>query len=289
MIALESVVRTGSVSAAAHDLSVTHGAVSKQLAQLEQWIGQPMFRDRRRGMIVNEAGERLASVVGLALDEIEAALDGIRGVTEAPVLTVVAPATFAMRWLLPRLPTLPSGNIGVRVRPTHTTEDWDALSFDVVVRRGERLSPHLNPRPFFVEELGLLVPPGLACKALPRDLPFVDAATRTGELKRWCLEAFGGMPSRPPKVYPHFYVAMEAALAGLGAIVAPVALMRPLVEQGALMDPWPDVRVPGAAYSIGVSPDGADPASATALAEAMVRQFHASPAAALPVAAGPVA
>ena len=270
-------MRTGSVNAAADELSVTHGAVSKQLAQLEQWIGQPVFRERRRGMIANEAGERLAAAVGRALEEIEQALADIAETRPSEVLTIVAPATFAMRWLIPRLPTLEAGpgTVSARVRPTHTTEDWDALDFDIVVRRAEPLAARLSPLPLFVEELGALVPSALAGAISPRDLPFVDAATRTGELNRWCRHAFGGCPTQPAKVFPHFYVAMEAALSGQGAIVAPVALLRPQIEQGILLDPWPDVRIPGAAYSIGVSPDGPNRKQAIALAHCMVRQCAA--------------
>ncbi len=280
-MALESVVRTGSVSAAAEDLSVTHGAVSKQLAHLEQWAGRSMFSGRRGGMVANAAGERLAAAVGGALEEIERALEEVLAAERQEVLTVVAPATFAMRWLIPRLPTLDmaGSEAGIRVRPTHTTEDWDALQFDLVVRRGEALAARLTPRPLFVEQLGLLVPPCLAAGDDPARLPFVDAATRTGELSRWCQHAFGGRPARPPKVYAHFYVAMEAALAGLGAIVAPLELLGPQLEQGLLVEPWPALRVPGATYSVGVSPDGPNRRAADALARTMVRQWEPAPAA----------
>ncbi|MBJ3775870.1 LysR family transcriptional regulator [Acuticoccus sp. 2012] len=279
-------MRTGSVSAAAQELAVTHGAVSKQIAHLEEWMGRPMFGERRRGMIATAAGERLAAAVGEALTLIERALEEV-GVQECQaVLTVAAPATFAMRWLIPCLPALEvaGGDVGIRVRPTHTTEDWDALDCDLVVRRLETLPERLSPRPLFVEELGLLVPPSLAETMDARTLPFVDAATRTGELSRWCRHAFGEMPARPPKVYPHFYVALEAALAGRGAIVGPVQILRPQLETGALVEPWAALRVPGARYSVGVNPDGRHPDAANALATAMVRHWRlmaGGPAAAL--------
>lgn len=277
LIALECVVRTGSVSTAAEELAVTHGAVSKQLAHLEDWIGQPMFRERRRGMVANRAGERLAKAVGQALESIEGALGEILDSGQPEVLTVVAPATFAMRWLIPHLPTLDgaAANTGIRVRPTHTTEDWNGLDYDLIVRRGEALPARLCPRAMFVEELGLLVPPSLAGTPNPRDLPYVDAATRPGELLRWCHHAFDSAPAHAAKVYPHFYVAMEAALAGLGAIVAPIALMRPQLDQGLLIEPWPTLRVPGASYSVGVAPDCARRQSADAVAQAMVESWQA--------------
>ena len=80
-------MRTGSVSAAADDLSVTHGAVSKQLAHLEQWLGRPLFSGRRGGMVANAAGERLAAAVGGALEEIETALDDVLASDRQEVLT----------------------------------------------------------------------------------------------------------------------------------------------------------------------------------------------------------
>ncbi|GAB5376933.1 MAG: LysR substrate-binding domain-containing protein [Acuticoccus sp.] len=269
-------MRAGSVSEAAKDLAVTHGAVSKQLAHLEEWMGVPMFRERRRGMIANAAGERLAAMVGGAFDGIEQTVEEIVSGARQEVMTVVAPATFAMRWLIPRLPQLqPDGDVGIRVRPTHTTEDWDALEFDLVVRRGEPLSARLSPRRLFVEQLGLVVAPALADAREPQALPFVDAATRTGELTRWCRHAFGGLPARPAKVYPHFYVAMEAALAGLGAIVAPIELLGPQLQSGALAEPWPHLRVAGAPYSVGVSPDCARRKAAEAVADALIRHCRA--------------
>ncbi|WMS41824.1 LysR substrate-binding domain-containing protein [Acuticoccus sp. MNP-M23] len=281
LIALDAIVRTGSVSAAAEQLSVTHGAVSKQLAQLETWLGMNLFCERRRGMIVNEAGARLAASVESALNGIESALADVSASKGQAALTVVAPATFAMRWLMPRLPAFAQEHpgIGVQVRPTHTTEDWDALGYDLVVRRAEPLPERLGPRPFYTESLGLLVPAALAGSAAdPASLAFVDAATRTGDLSRWCTHALKGTPKRPPKVYPHFYIALEAALSGIGAIVAPVDLLAAQILSGALVEPWPSMRIAGARQTIGVNPDGQNPQAAETLARWMQREWQNTPA-----------
>lgn len=56
--------------------------------------------------------------------------------------------------------------------------------------------------------------------------------------------------------FPHFYIALEAALSGIGALVAPLVLVEELVKSGQLVEPWPRIRVAGATYSIGVNPDG---------------------------------
>lgn len=266
--ALESVVRVGSVSGAADDLSVTHGAVSKQITLLEQWMGRPLFSEKRRGMIANPAGERLAAAMGEACRILATALDEIEAEDSADELNVVAPATFAMRWLIPRLPSFQAAGPGVRVgvRPTHTTEDWDALPCDVMIRRGRALATRFDPRPIFVEELGLVMAPGLAGASAPAAVPLVLAETRAGELERWFAHATGG--AMPEAIaFPHFYIALEAALSGIGALVAPLFLVDELLRAGHLVEPWPAWRVAGATYSVGVNPEGGNQTAARQVAD----------------------
>src|SRR3546814_13968466 len=94
-----------SVTAAAAELSVTHSAVSKQLALLEDWLGQPLFAEKRRGMIPTAAMGCLCEAARSAFDQLQAAVDEVSSgsVSTAP-LRVIAPATLARRWLIPRLP-----------------------------------------------------------------------------------------------------------------------------------------------------------------------------------------
>lgn len=273
MMALESVVRSGSVSAAADDLAVTHGAVSKQITLLEEWLGRPLFAEKRRGMIANAAGERLAAATAEACRILATALDEIEAEDGAAELNVVAPATFAMRWLIPRLPSFQAAGQGVRVRvrPTHTTEDWDALDCDVMVRRGRALAPRFAPRPIFVEELGLVMAPGLAGASAPSALPLVSAETRAGELDRWFAHAAGTHAAPEAIAFPHFYIALEAALSGIGALVAPLFLVDELLRAGHLVEPWPDRRVAGATYSVGVNPEGGNVAASRQVADWLCR------------------
>src|SRR3546814_12640583 len=70
---LESCVRTGSVTAAAAELSVTHSEVSKQLALLEDWLGQPLLAEKRRGMIPTAAMGFLCEAARSAFDQLQAA------------------------------------------------------------------------------------------------------------------------------------------------------------------------------------------------------------------------
>src|SRR5215468_1391297 len=84
--AFEAAARLGSLSAAADELCVTHGAVSRQVRLLEDWVG-------------------------VALDAVAAASNRLREVGRGVrSLTVNALPTFAMRWLLPRLAAFQRGH-----------------------------------------------------------------------------------------------------------------------------------------------------------------------------------
>ena len=266
VIALESVVRNGSVTAAAAELGVTHSAVSKQLTSLECWIGCPLFEPDRRQMIPTPAARRLAEAAGIAWGVLAAAVDEVAHRPKGWSLRVIAPATFAMRWLLPRLPAFHAGSpaIKVSVRQTHTPENWQDLPFDVAIRRGDQPSARLATTTFLREELVLVAaaPSGLREVEGLGKVPLLEADTRPGELSAWLAAARSRLGEVPigtragPTRFAHFYIALEAALQGQGALVAPRAVVENLVEEGTLEVLFPQVSVPGRPYWLGFDPKG---------------------------------
>src|SRR3546814_20547055 len=85
-------------------------------------------------MIPTAAMGCLCEAARSAFDQLQAAVDEVSSgsVSTAP-LRVIAPATLAMRWLIPRLPDFRPAErtIDITVRPTHTPENWLAIHFDV--------------------------------------------------------------------------------------------------------------------------------------------------------------
>jgi DNA-binding transcriptional LysR family regulator len=273
LIAFESVVRTGSVTAAADELFVTHSAVSKQIAALEAWIGEPLFAENRRAMMPTSAALRLADSVGMALKLISQSLDAFSERAENVPLRVIAPATFAMRWLLPRLPDfqLLHETIRVRVRQTHTPENWLDIPFDLAIRRGGPVPSHFKAITFFREELGLVCSPDVLrdgaqpAAAIVETLPLLKAETRPGELESWLLTAGASvrLASRALS-FPHFYIALEAAIAGAGAVVAPVKVLEDLLHRGDLLEIDSGIRLQGPDY-VALYDEGSADTSAQAL------------------------
>lgn len=257
LVALEAVVRHGSVTTAAAELCVTHGAISKHLATLEDWLGMPLFLDNRRRMVPTAAALTLAEGIGTALTAIEQSLDAIQSAKEAAVDTVfqiVAPATFAMHWLIPRLPDLKRSGVAlkIRVRPTHTLENWRELSFDLAIRSGDDALPmDLTAIPLFRDTLGLLAAPGLyESRCDLRKIKFLESETRPGELDDWL--AVAGLRRTDVsaiETFEHNYVALEAALSGQGAVVAPLGVVAGQIERGTLIRLAPDTIAPGPLFT----------------------------------------
>src|SRR5262249_29696517 len=100
--AFEAAARHGRMTAAAAELHVTHGAVSRQVRHLEAVLGVRLFEGPKSRLTLTEAGRNLLPRLTAAFGEIEAAVDAVADRDEGP-LDVSCTSTFAMRWLLPRL------------------------------------------------------------------------------------------------------------------------------------------------------------------------------------------
>jgi LysR family glycine cleavage system transcriptional activator len=259
LVALEAVVRHGSVTTAAAELCVTHGAISKHIATLEDWLGMPLFLDNRRRMVPTSEALTLAEGIGTALAAIEQSVNAVRPAPDAAatdtVFEIIAPATFAMHWLIPRLPDLKrSGTaLKMRVRPTHTFEDWHKLNFDLAIRSGDAAYPdELTAIPLFRDTLGLLAAPGLYERHCDlRKVTFLESETRPGELEHW-LAAAGLRRSDVSTIetFEHNYIALEAALSGQGAVVAPLGVVSGQIERGTLIQLAPELTAPGPLFTV---------------------------------------
>jgi DNA-binding transcriptional LysR family regulator len=248
--AFEAVVRLGSRAAAAQQLNVTTGAISRQIRTLETWVGLPLFAPRGRGAELTQEGRTLAAAVTDGFARIREGVASLAQRDALPVaLRISAPATMAMKWLVPLLPRMEQAIPGLRltVHATNTGEDWMAVPHDAAIRRDEFIPAGYEAQELVEERLTAYAAPALAARASSPDaLPLCESATRPGDLDRW-LDA-AGVPriGHARRRYSHFYIAYHAALAGEGLIVAPTFIARRDVAEGRFVAPWPSTIVPGA-------------------------------------------
>src|ERR1700745_1914198 len=98
--AFEAAARHESFTAAANELHVTHGAISRQVAAFETWLGGQGVEGPGEGVRLTDDARRSLSTVQAAFDSIALATDQLRDTGVVRVLRVNALPTFAMKWLL---------------------------------------------------------------------------------------------------------------------------------------------------------------------------------------------
>ena len=106
LIGFEAAARLGNYSRAAEELHVSQSAISHQIAQLEQQVGQPLFRRKGRGVELTVAGGLLLDSVGKSLEQIRHGLHRIETYMDDRLVTLVCPAPVAHGWLQPRIDRL---------------------------------------------------------------------------------------------------------------------------------------------------------------------------------------
>ncbi len=253
----EVAARAGSYAQAGLELGLTHGAVSRQVAALEAWLGQRLFVRVGRRMVATPAARVFAEEVSLSFDRLTAAAEAC-GRPQAPrVLRVSAPATFAMRWLIPRLDDFHAARPDTEVRVTTTTTLQDALrgGFDLAVRRGPDPWPQHRAVPFLTEADTLVASPALLWNkplATLRDLGghvLLGTETRPGDWSDWLAAAGVALPGGVRRrVFDHFFVTLQAVEDGTGLGIGPFPILDRMVAANRLAVPFPEIRVERAAY-----------------------------------------
>ena len=101
----EAVARLNSFSLAAEELAVSQSAVSHQIKQLETYLGETLFNRTGRYLAMTDEGRQYLEAVSSALLQIERASEQLLGHEESRLRLSVF-SSFAVRWLVPRLPEL---------------------------------------------------------------------------------------------------------------------------------------------------------------------------------------
>jgi DNA-binding transcriptional LysR family regulator len=105
LLCFEAAARHQSFTRAAQELALTQGAVSRQVATLEELVGVPLFRRTQHGMTLTAAGADYAGQVAQRLDALERdTLDLRSRGGQGDRLAIASVPTFAVRWLIPRMP-----------------------------------------------------------------------------------------------------------------------------------------------------------------------------------------
>ena len=245
LLPFEATVRHASMTAAAQELHVTHGAVSRQVKNLERSLGTSLFERQTRALRPTPEARQLAAVIRDALDQIDAAAQQISHRTPTGPLTLSCEPTLLMRWLIPRLPELAAEvpDAAVHLSAAGGPVSFERDDVDLAIRRDDfRFPEGVSRTRLFGERIGPVCRPDLApaltATGCVSQVALLHTATRPEAWDDW--RRITGLKAEPAseQTLEHFYLTLQAAAAGVGVAIAPYAVVCDDLERGQLVAPF---------------------------------------------------
>ncbi|MEF0941868.1 LysR family transcriptional regulator [Rhizobium sp. BR 362] len=266
LAAFDSVVRLGSFSAAAVELTLTQAAISRQILTLEERLNTTLFIRGGRGVALTPQGIVYHKSIQEALALIRSAsLHAITGSPSATLNLAILP-TFGTRWLLPRIPNFVSEHPEVTLNFASRIGVFDFASegIDAAIYIGGDDWPN-GECTFLMEEIVAPVcsPAFLKDSAIVAEqdllrLPLLQMRSRPLAWEDWFSSlGINGKP-RPNMGFEQFLGVAQACIAGLGVALMPLFLIKPELDSGQLIVASHH-RVRSRSNYYLVSPEGREP------------------------------
>ncbi|MBM7062647.1 LysR family transcriptional regulator [Pseudomonas sp. UL073] len=254
--AFEAAARLLSISQAAAELHVTHGAVSRQIRQLEEHLGVRLFDKEGRGVKLTDAGLRLRDASGEAFERLRGVCGELRqGRADAPFV-LGCPGSLLARWFIPRLDRLNRALPELRLQLSASEGDLDPrrAGLDATLWFAEPPWPaDMQVYELAAERIGAVLSPRHPRAAALQQAParalggeaLLHTASRPQAWPQWA-QGHGLAPGelRLGQGFEHLYYLLEAAVAGLGVAIAPQLLVADDLAAGRLLAPWGFVETP---------------------------------------------
>lgn len=248
--AFEATARLNSVSQAAEQLHVTHGAVSRQLKVLEEHLGVSLFTKDGRGLKLTDAGVRLRDASGEAFDRLRSVCAELTKDTADAPFVLGCSGSLLARWFIPRLGRLNADLPDLRLHLSAGEGDLDPrrpgldalllfaeppwpADMQVYELAAERIGPVMSP--LFSGHQRLQTAPASALI----DEPLLHTTSRPQAWPSWAQQ--NHLDAKALKLgqgFEHLYYLLEAAVAGLGVAIAPEPLVTEDLKAGRLVAPW---------------------------------------------------
>lgn len=244
LLCLEASARLRSFTAAAQELHLTQGAVSRQIIALEQRLDLTLFVRRRDAVVLTEAGRFYVEEIGAVLQRLERATANVMALKgRGGSLALSVGASLGSYWLIPRLPdfTRAHTEITLNFATRVGSVDFKSMAVDASLEFGDGKRAGLHHD--FV--LPLIMAPyaapawiGKNGKALSAQTPsfaLVHHTTVPEAWEQWFNNDGLSMPigEKGPR-YELMSMALNAAVAGLGVVLLPEFMASDAVAQGRL-------------------------------------------------------
>lgn len=231
--ALIAAADTGSFTAAAEALNITHGSVSRRIAALEAWLGTILFERHGRGVRLTPAGQRFAADARRTLGILSRSADQWRPRRGRPTVRLTAVPSFARLWLIPRLAALERGDMHVELLMDHRPTDLDAQEADIALRYGRGAWEGLDARRLFAESLRPVAAPALAAELgseASAEALLARPLLHDSDVSQWRGWLGGAGVRYRPRWQDRRFEDYDSVLAAAGAELGVALLRAPLAE-----------------------------------------------------------
>lgn len=244
--AFEKVAEHQSFTRAAEVLHVTQSAVSQQVAQLEERVGKRLVERSGRALRLTPHGELLAAACQRSFGALERTLQRVSRGGDGQTLRFKLPPTFAMKWLMPRLPgfQILHPQLELQISTSVHAVDFESEDVDVGMQRAAEpeLGVHAIP---VMDERGILVcSPRLWGKRKARvteleSVTLLHSANRPDDWPRW-LKLMGSpqLASANQIGFSFSLLMYQAAIEGMGIAIAQPEFVESELASGRLIAPF---------------------------------------------------
>lgn len=257
----EAAARLLSFTAAADELCLTQSAVSKQVRQLEDTLGRPLFVRGARTLSLTADGRELYGGVRTALQGLGAALQAMAP-TQRQSVSITAPPAFASLWLAPRLARYRELEPGADIRLDASEEQrpLDRDGFDLAVRLSTAAAAPASWTQLATEQLVLVAAPSIAERIRSAEgwsgvalLEFEHPISRHPWMKwaDWSARLGWPQPDAQPRYrFSQYEHAIKAAVEGVGVAIGRRPLIDRMLSDDLLRPVLPEAPAPGLSYHL---------------------------------------
>ena len=258
----EAVARHQQLKAAAEELFVTPSAVSRQIKQLEDYLGIELFCRDKRAITLTDAGKIYAADLHKIFDEIFNATKKIVSHSNKRTLHVrTSMMSFTQRWLMPRLFCFQQQHPQLEMQLTTCTDinpvDFDRTLVDIGLTRQHLIHDNLVCEPLMPELLVVVCSPVLLKEKTINTIndlvghQIIATASRSDTWDLYLRQQpdFTGKLTEKIQL-AHFFLALEAVISGMGVAVLPLPLVIDDLKVGKLVSPLDCIVPSGETYYV---------------------------------------
>ncbi|MEQ5844232.1 LysR family transcriptional regulator [Paraburkholderia acidicola] len=257
LMGFEAAARLGNFSRAASELNLSQSAISHQIQQLEEQLGQPLFRRIGRGVELTVAGKVLQRSVLRSMETLRSGLGRIATYLDPGLVVLVCPAPLLHGWLQPRLEQLQQAlpDLCPLLSTDESARYVDEIDVDMTIGARPLQQPGLFEVPFLQDEWVTVCSPALAAQL--EGVPQAKRHLHTGVIY---LEENLTSESNAPifreqlssyrtnAIYDDQRLVLDAVLRGRGIACLSSLVAQGSIDQGELVTLADYPRLPGTTW-----------------------------------------